>query len=84
LIEKNPQIIIDTDVYYDDCPCSELIPEWENKSKDGEKSLEYLETLAMLHLYCNVKKSVSYFKQAVRKADNPAKIITVMNRLPKV
>lgn len=83
LIEKNPNIIIDTDIYYDDCPCNELIPEWERKSKEGEKSLEYLETLAMLYLYCNVDKSLSYFKKASYKADNPAKIITVINRLPK-
>ncbi len=84
LIEKNPNIIIDTDIYYDDCPCNELIPEWEHKSQEGEKSLEYLETLAMLYLYCNVKKSKHYLKEASRKAENPAKIITVMNRLPKV
>lgn len=84
LIKKNPNIIIDTDIYYDDCPCNELIPEWEQKAQNSEKSLEYLETLAMLHLYCNVKKSRHYLEEACRKADNPDKILTVMNRLPKV
>ena len=84
LVEKNPNIIIDTDIYYDDCPCNELIPEWERKSQQENSSVEYLEILAMLYLYCNVERSRYFFQKASRKAKDPSKIIWVMSRISKV
>jgi len=84
LVQKNPHIISDTDVYYDDCPCGELIPVWERKWNVEKDSVECLEILAMLYLYCNVEKSREYFNQARDLSENPTKIISILSHLAKV
>lgn len=84
LIRIDPNIIIDTDPYYDDCPCCELIPTWEKKYDQGEISVDLLKILGMLYLYCDVDKSLAYFKQVVEKVDNPVKINSILTNLTKV
>ena len=49
IILKNPQIIIDTDTYYDDCPCAELILLWEKKLKQIIGSLNEISNVIVLN-----------------------------------
>jgi len=84
LVHNNPKVIIETDAYWDDCPCGELIPLWEKKVDENKDSLEYLITLGMLNLYCNLEKSRLYFNQAIPYSDNPAKIQSVLGCLDQV
>jgi len=84
LVQSNPKVIIETDAYWDDCPCGELIPIWEKKVDENRNSHEYLITLGMLNLYCNLEKSRLYFNQAIPFADNPAKIQSVLGCLDHV
>lgn len=84
LVHVDTKIIIDTDSYYDDCPCCELIPNWESKYEKGAKSADILKILGMLYLYCNVDTSIRYFNEALSKVDNTPKINSILNQLAKV
>jgi len=83
LVKKDPHIIIDTDAYYDDCPCLELLPKWERKVQPNSQSLELCEIMGMLHLYCNVDKSLEYFNKAANFSDHPSKLISVKSYIEK-
>jgi tetratricopeptide (TPR) repeat protein len=60
LLEEDPQIIIKTDIKKEDCPCPELIGEYEGKLNSSSTPFDYLR-LAMLWLYCDVDLSLKYF-----------------------
>ncbi len=81
LVRKDPHIIIDTDTYYDDCPCAELIPKWQKKENSASDSIELLEIMGMLNLYCDVDKSLEYFDKAAHVAQSPSKLYSVMQHI---
>ncbi len=81
IILKNPHTIIDTDAYYDDCPCAELIPLWEKKLNMKEDSVECMKIMGMLTLYCDVKKSRSYFKKAISLSEKPARLKSILDHI---
>lgn len=69
LVKTDVRVIIETDPVADDCPCPELtekygkILPYENNSSD----LKLL--LGILWLYCNAKKSITFFEQSI--SENP-------------
>lgn len=82
LLKEDPLIIINTDINDEDCPCPELINSLEEKFYQT-KSREDIVNLAMLWLYCDVEKSLDYFKKASKeKADNSftQKSIKIINQ----
>ena len=81
LIRKDPKIIVDTDPYHDDCPCYEIIPEWEESIKRGELPQGYYESLAMLYLYCNKEQSISYFKKSLTNTKYKSIIASILKIL---
>ena len=81
LVCKNPRIISDTDVFYDDCPCFELIPFWQRKMNEVDDKSAIMKILAMLFLYCDVKNSIGYFKKSHNLAGHPEKIQTILIKL---
>lgn len=83
LIRKDPKIIIDTDPYHDDCPCHEIIPNWEKHTKYEEPSTGYFESLAMLYLYCDLEKSIQYFQLAVQDTKYKTIISSILKILTK-
>jgi pentatricopeptide repeat protein len=81
LVKKDPKIIIDTDPYYDDCPCGELIPNWESKLQLTQNSYGFYEVLGMLCLYCDITKSIKYFEKALPNTKNQTLINSIIKRL---
>jgi len=84
LVHLDPHIIIDTDPYYDDCPCCELIPIWENKHEQGAGTVDVLKILGMLYLYCNVDKAIEFFNEVIQQVENPVKTNSILTQLTKV
>ena len=78
---RYPKIIVDTDPYHDDCPCYEIIPEWEESIKRGELPQGYYESLAMLYLYCNKEQSISYFKKSLTNTKYKSIITSILKIL---
>ena len=81
IISVDPTIIIDTDPYHEDCPCPELVMGWEKTSDEEKMSAEDLESLGMLYLYCDIAKSLHYFKKALPKAKNKTIISSIIKQI---
>lgn len=84
IVCKNPRIISDTDVIYDDCPCFELIPMWKKRLAEQEAQSNLLKILGMLSLYCDVQKSIEYFSRSLEKSDKAQKIQTILKKLQTI
>lgn len=82
LLKKDPQIIINTDPYYDDCPCPSLVDQWEKiiSYKQEEIRMEYV-ALGILYLYCDIRKSIDYFNQALRKMEDNEELKLILKIL---
>lgn len=65
LIKDDIEFIINTDPIEDDCPCPELIYDLENSDKSRTDLIVEYEKLGVLWLYCDVNKSLYYFKRAL-------------------
>lgn len=62
LLKEDPYTIIKTDIRKEDCPCPELIGDYERKLDSSSTLFDYLR-LAILWLYCDVGLSLKYFKK---------------------
>lgn len=83
VINDNPLIIIKTDVIDEDCPCPDIIDKLENNFHPPA-SLDDLISLGILWLYCDLDKSVDYFKQANRLYPNDQFILQTMHILNSI
>lgn len=63
-LEDDIECIVKIDPVADDCPCPELATELEKKLANNLNSLDFHLILGMLWLYCDEKKSISYFLKA--------------------
>lgn len=68
MIKEDADFIIKTNPVDDDCPCPELVYDMEKVCYSNQESCDFCLILGMLWLFCNVKKSISYFEKA-RKLD---------------
>ena len=64
LVEDDVDYILNCDPFSDDCPCSEILSDFEKKLQTRKNSIEYLLSLGMLWLYCDINKSIQYFLKA--------------------
>ncbi len=81
IVSMDPTIIINTDPYHEDCPCPELVVGWEKTTDEDKMSAVDLESLGMLYLYCDIAKSLHYFKKALLKAKNKAIISSIIKKI---
>ncbi len=81
LLTVDPTIIINTDPYHEDCPCPELVIGWEKTSDEEKMTANELESLAMLYLYCDIEKSLYYFKKALPKTKDKAIISSIIKKI---
>ena len=83
LVSKDPDIIINTDPYWDDCPCPEMVHDFESSQEASSGSLRVSLILGMLYLFCDVVKSVQYFKEAAEFDPTNLKISSLLQYLQK-
>jgi len=77
LIKEDIEYIINTDPVEDDCPCPELIYDLENSGKQFvDLMLEYGK-LGILWLYCDINKSIYYFKKALEINPSETKLKSI-------
>lgn len=82
-IVKNIDRIIETDPEKDDCPCPELVQNLEHLKKHGSESFTLFETLGVLWLYCDIHKSIDYFKKAHDLKPMDEKVNSILSILEK-
>lgn len=84
VINSDPKVILETDLYYDDCPCVELIPQWQAKEPEAANKMELYEVLGMLYLYCDIDKAIEYFNKAKFGSSHSAKLISLVKKLEQL
>jgi len=71
LIQEDIDFIIDADVIHDDCPCPELIENFEENDFYKSHEFEHDIMMGILWLYCDVDKSLKSFMNAgAHKSDD--------------
>lgn len=82
-ISENIDKILETDPIKDDCPCPELVHNLEHLTHHGSESFTTYETLGILWLYCDINKSITYFKKALSlkpKDENVNAILILLDK----
>jgi len=70
LIKKDINTILNSNSKDEDCPCNDLITKIETGEITYSNRHETLTALGILHLYCNYKNSIKYFKMAIKQNSN--------------
>jgi len=65
-LDDDIDCIVKIDPIAEDCPCPELVGELETKLMKNLNSVDFHLMLGMLWLYCNIDKSLEYFKKALQ------------------
>ena len=78
LIKEDVDFIINTDPIDDDCPCPELVFDMEKEIPNNKNSKNFALTLGMLWLYCDLKKSIQYFKDARKLESKDSTIKSIL------
>ncbi|OQX96065.1 hypothetical protein B6I21_02205 [candidate division KSB1 bacterium 4572_119] len=81
LIDEDVAFIMDADPILDDCPCPELVYDFEKQLNDNKKSLECNLKLAMIWLYCDIEKSILYFNKSLELLPDDPEIKRVLKLL---
>jgi len=81
VIASEPRMILETDLYYEDCPCGELLPLWHEKERQQTNKMELYEILGMLYLYCDLEKAIEYFNKAKFASPHSAKLMSMIKKL---
>ena len=78
LIKEDADFIINTDPIDDDCPCSELVYDYEARLPEKPVKKNLLIILGMLSLYCDLSRSVKYFNEAQQKDPENIRLKSVL------
>ena len=78
LIKQDADFIINTDPIDDDCPCSELVFDYEARLPEKPVKKNLLIILGMLWLYCDLSRSIKYFREALQKDPENTRLKSVL------
>lgn len=81
VISENVGFILDTDPVRDDCPCPQLIYDFENSMPKIEDELNMNITLGILWLYCDLERSIFYFQKASSMDKGNERLNSIYNTL---
>ncbi len=79
IVKKNIELITETDIAGDDCPCPELINKYGNIKPYEECSYDSKLMLGMLWLYCNIENSIEFFESLAKDESSASEIIEIRN-----
>lgn len=79
LCKEDIDYIINTDPVDDDCPCSELVFNLEEKFSQNQNSLDFNLISGMLWLYCDIKRSLEFFERAHQLAPEKDRIKGILS-----
>ena len=71
VVTENIDLIIQTDIVTEDCPCPELLERMKWYEKIATNSFDFNCLIGMLNLYCDIDESLKYFlkSQDLQPAD---------------
>ncbi len=81
LVSRDPDTIINTDPYWDDCPCPEMVRTFEGNRDVDMESARISLTLGMLYLFCDLNRSIRYFEKAAMSDPKNLKLRSLLQKL---
>jgi len=81
LCQEDVDFIIGMDPIKDDCPCLDILPDLEEELTQKNNSLDFLISLGILSLYCELGKSIKYFSMAHKLDKSNAKLKYILSLL---
>ena len=84
VIQDDPFLIIDTDVYGEDCPCPDIVEKMKKERVANTDSVNFHNIMGVLYLYCDIEESIRYFKESVRIEPNQLLINSIIKILYKI
>ena len=81
LCQEDVDFIINMDPIKDDCPCFDILPALEKQFKQNKNSFDYLLSLGIAALYCDLTKSIKYFTLAHKVEKRNSKVRYILNFL---
>lgn len=84
IMDIDPNIIINTEPEKDDCPCPEIVEEMKREYDPDHPCPNLCNQLAMLYLYCDIQRSISYFQKSLALAPNQLEIMNILIKLRAV
>ena len=81
LVKEDADFIINTDPIDDDCPCADLLYNFERKLHNNLSSTDYHIMLGILWLYCNTERSIHFFEAAREMDPENSKLRSVLSLL---
>lgn len=79
IIKNEIDVIINTDIVADDCPCPELINKYGNIKPTDECSRDSRVMLGILWLFCSTEKSLEFFESLSSEEKSDMRIPEVRN-----
>jgi len=83
LIQKNIELIVDTDVISEDCPCPELVERMKWYEQVASTSYDFNCILGILNLYCNIDDSIFYFSRALELSPENQILQQILRRIKR-
>lgn len=80
-IKNDINVILNTDINSEDCPCTDLIAQIENQDKFFSSEPDRLAGVGILWLYCNLEESVKYFSKLKVISPNDERYSTILSIL---
>ena len=81
MINEDIDFIINTDPIKDDCPCPELVHNFEKDLTVNHGSTDFNLMLGIIWLFCDVNKSLEYFTKTHKLEPKRQKIIEIIHLL---
>lgn len=81
IVKKDINILLNTDIIGDDCPCPELLSKYENVKPNEEYSHDTKLMLGMLWLYCDAKKSLEFFNSLINEGETNFEFLEIINQI---
>jgi len=83
VIQSNIELIAETDIVGEDCPCPELVDRMKWYEEVASNSFDYHCILGILNLYCNTSDSISYFEKAAQMEPENKQIARILSTIEK-
>jgi tetratricopeptide (TPR) repeat protein len=83
LIKEDINSITDTNLVAEDYPCKELVEKYGSLLPNEKDSFDMKLMLAMLWLYCDIKKSLEFFKRILVEKQSDSRIKEIVSLIEK-
>jgi tetratricopeptide (TPR) repeat protein len=83
VVSNHIELIVETDIISEDCPCLELVKRMRWYEEVAATSFDYHCILGILNLYCKIYDSIKYFSRASELQPDNRQIRKILTKIKK-